>query len=115
MKGAENAEEVGDATRQEGDVRNLRNHAEQRWWDLSGNPRAITTKSAHRELERFEFEVTIDFCKNGDESGRPTCRKRFSEARFRAGKGKLIYIFIMKPQIYYEVNDAGAVLPGGAW
>jgi hypothetical protein len=115
LKDVEKAQEVGDAKRQEGDQAHLRNHAEQRWWDHSPNPPAITAKASRPDFERFEFEVTTDFCTKADEGGRATCKKRFKEARMRAGVGKKIYIFIMRERIYYEVTNAGEVELGGTW
>lgn len=109
------AREVGEAKSQEGAFEDLRNHAEQRWWDDARNPAAIAREVLSRTIERLEFEVSIDFCAKPDEGTRKTCRGRFSEARARAGIKIPIYIFIQNPRIYYEVTTRGEVEPRGSW
>jgi hypothetical protein len=113
-----NARLIGDAKQQTGDQRQLRNHAEQLWWDDPGNPVAMASASRNPELQRFEFEVTVNFCgmKDPNDLGRLTCQDRFKESRSRVGRGKKIYIFIMRtPRCYYEVTDDGAVVWRGTW
>jgi hypothetical protein len=112
---AQAAREVGEAKRQEGAFEDLRNHAEQRWWDHATNPTAIAKEVRSKTIERLEFEVSIDFCKKPGEGARRTCRDRFPEARMLAGDKVPIYIFIQAPRIYYEVTPGGLVVLQGSW
>jgi hypothetical protein len=116
VRGQENALLIGKAKQQTGDQRQLRNHAEQLWWDDESNLVALRNAALRADFEWFEFEVTRDFCAQPDPSdptGRPPirpCRDRFKKAREIVPVGKKIYIFIMRAledgrRVYYEVAD----------
>jgi hypothetical protein len=108
---------IGNPKRQTGNQRLLNTHAEQLWWDDLANLKALSRACRAGDLERLEFEITGDFCGKLDsnEPSRITCKSRFKEARMIAGKGKQIFIFIIRKHIYYNINDDGSIVFGGSW
>jgi len=79
-------------------------HAEPQWWNL--NHAKCDREVSRDNVERLEFEVTLDFCTDA-------CRNLFAQARHLAtayGKPELpIYIFIMRSKEYYQVLEDGTV------